>query len=81
MAQNRVRRLRPRVVVLTDALKQPRNEFLWLDLMAQKEGQPAREVLRALAAGSYGIDAADLFLDHDAAFAAMPDPGTTAPLP
>ena len=61
-AQNQVRRLRPRVVVLTTPDKQPLGEFKWLDLMDQIPGKPSIDIVRSLAAGSYGIDAAELFL-------------------
>ncbi len=61
-AQNQVRRLRPRVVVLTTPDKQPLGEFLWLDLMEQVRGKPSIDIVRSLAAGSYGIDTAELFL-------------------
>ena len=61
MAQNQVRRLRPRVVVLSTPDKQPSTEFRVLDLMEQPEG-PAVEIVRSLAAGDYGLDTAELFL-------------------
>lgn len=78
MAQNQARRLRPRVVVVSDALKALRQEFLWLDLMTQEKGQPSREIVRTLAAGSHGIDPTDLFLDGNAAGASA---GPAAPSP
>ena len=40
MTQNPARRLRPRVMVLTDAGKVLRDPFVSLDLMAQVEGLP-----------------------------------------
>jgi putative nucleotidyltransferase with HDIG domain len=76
MAQNQVRRLRPKVVILTDRDKQPVDDFRQLDLMNQ--GEVARspkdkgrisstvtrviDIVRSLAAGDYGINAAELFL-------------------
>lgn len=61
MAQNQVRRLRPKVVVLTRPDKQPLGEFHQLDLMAPRKGN-AVDIVRSLVAGDYGIDAARLFL-------------------
>jgi hypothetical protein len=76
MAQNQVRRLRPKVVILTDADKQPVDDFRQLDLMNQ--GEPVRspkdkkkvtsavtrviDIVRSLTSGDYGINAAELFL-------------------
>ena len=61
MAQNQVRRLRPKVVVLTRPNKQPLEDFRQVDLMLQDQGA-AVDIVRSLVAGDYGIDAADLFL-------------------
>ena len=76
MAQNQVRRLRPKVVVLTDSAKQPLDDFRQLDLMNQ--GDPVKlpndrkkigmavtrmvDIVRSLTYGDYGIHAAELFL-------------------
>lgn len=76
MAQNQVRRLRPKVVILTDADKQPVNDFRQLDLMNQDEPVKSSkdkknvartvtrmiDIVRSLASGDYGINAAELFL-------------------
>ncbi len=74
MAQNQVRRLRPKVVILTDRDKQPVDDFRQLDLMTQGEAaKPAKvnstgpivrtiDIVRSLASGDYGINAAELFL-------------------
>jgi len=77
MAQNQVRRLRPKVVILTDAEKQPVNDFRQLDLMNQgdvvkpsskdKKKVPSTvtrviDIVRSLTSGDYGINAAELFL-------------------
>ena len=61
MAQNQVRRLRPKVVVLTRSNKQPLEDFHQVDLMQQGH-DAAVDIVRSLVAGDYGIDAADLFL-------------------
>ena len=63
MAQNQVRRLRPKVVVLTTPDKQPLTDFRPADLMMHRAGDDtAIDITRSLAAGDYGIDAAGLFL-------------------
>jgi HD-GYP domain-containing protein (c-di-GMP phosphodiesterase class II) len=61
MAQNQVRRLRPRVAILSTPGKQPLTDFRQVDLMAQSE-KGSVDITRSLAAGDYGIDAAELFL-------------------
>lgn len=62
MAQNHIRRLRPRVVILSTPDKQPLSDFRVLDLMEQGHGRPAAEIARSLAVGDYGFDASDLFI-------------------
>jgi len=76
MAQNQVRRLRPKVVILTDSTKKPVDDFRQLDLMNQgdlvksskdkkKTSGPVTRVIdivRSLTSGDYGINAAELFL-------------------
>jgi putative nucleotidyltransferase with HDIG domain len=64
MAQNHVRRLRPRVLVLSTATKQPLTEFRVVDLMAQGEVKNAIDIERSLASGEFGIDVAEHFLEH-----------------
>ena len=61
-AQNQVRRLRPRVVVLSTPDKQPLTDFRRVDLMHQGIGQPAVDIMRSLTAAECGIDPAELFL-------------------
>lgn len=62
MAQNQVRRLRPKVVLLTNAGKQPTRDFRQLDLMHQNDEREPIDILRNLASGEFGVDASDLFL-------------------
>lgn len=65
MVQNPSRRLRPRVMLLTDRDKQLLPQFESRDLIDQPEDVPVSEqlnVVRALPAGSYGLDPAELFL-------------------
>ncbi|MEP7185181.1 MAG: HD-GYP domain-containing protein [Rhodanobacter sp.] len=61
MAQNHVRRLRPRVAILTTPNKQPLSDFRTVDLMKLGD-KDAVDILRSLAAGDYNIDTAELFL-------------------
>lgn len=65
MAQNPTRRLRPRVMLLTDPDKKLREHFVSLDLMVQAEGAPREEqvnVTTPLPIGAYGLDPAELYL-------------------
>jgi HD-GYP domain-containing protein (c-di-GMP phosphodiesterase class II) len=62
MMQNQVRRLRPRVLVLSTPDKQPLTHFQVMDLMDQANDAHAVEIVRSLARGEYGIDAAEHFL-------------------
>ncbi len=61
MAQNQVRRLRPRVAILSTPSKQPLSDFRPVDLMSLGD-HDAVDIVRGLAAGDYGIDASALFL-------------------
>ncbi len=61
MAQNQIRRLRPRVAILSTPDKRPLTDFRPLDLMSLGE-KDAVDIKRSLAVGDYGIDAAPLFL-------------------
>lgn len=61
MAQNQVRRLRPRVAILSTPGRQPLTDFRQVDLMALGD-KDAIDIVRSLAVGDYGIDAAELFL-------------------
>ncbi len=58
--QNPGRRLRPKVMIILDADKQPRSELIIVDLKSVAE-QEAR-ISRELARNEYGIDAAEYFL-------------------
>ena len=60
--QNQVRRLRPRVVVLTTPDRQPLTDFHRVDLMQQGIGQPAVDIVHSLTAAECGIDPTELFL-------------------
>jgi HD-GYP domain-containing protein (c-di-GMP phosphodiesterase class II) len=65
MAQNRVRRLRPTLMLLTDAQKRLRDHFLPVDLMmADRAGLPESrlKIVRGLAQGAYGLDPCELYL-------------------
>jgi HD-GYP domain-containing protein (c-di-GMP phosphodiesterase class II) len=65
MTQNPSRRLRPQVMLLTDAGKRLRHPFTALDLMQQPEGIPIDRqinIVRPLPVGAHGLDPAELFL-------------------
>jgi hypothetical protein len=62
MAQNQVRRLRPKVLLLSTPNKQPLTDFHVLDLMSQADVKDPIEIGRSLALGEYGIDVAEHFL-------------------
>lgn len=65
MAESRVRRLRPRVMVILDTDKQLLREFYKLDLLHDRGRTDARggiEIREALEPGAYGIDPAALYL-------------------
>jgi HD-GYP domain-containing protein (c-di-GMP phosphodiesterase class II) len=61
MAQNQVRRLRPRVAILSEPNKQPLDDFRPVDLM-QLGDDEGIDIVRSLAVGDYGIDASRFFL-------------------
>jgi HD-GYP domain-containing protein (c-di-GMP phosphodiesterase class II) len=63
--QNRVRRLRPKIMVILGANKQPLNEFTTVELreLPSEMGDPgAVWIDRGLEHGAYGIDPAEYFL-------------------
>jgi len=60
--QNQARRLRPRVLVLSTPNKQPLVDFQVFDLLTQEPKGFQIEIARGLAAGEYGVDAAEHFL-------------------
>lgn len=64
MSQNRVRQLRPRVILLTGPDKRIDPGFRRIDLMGQPTTADGRSIhiLRALQPGAYGIDPTELFL-------------------
>lgn len=65
MAQNPTRRLRPRVMLLTDAAKRLRESFSSLDLMAQAKDAPRESIIdiaAPLPAGAFGLNPAELYL-------------------
>jgi HD-GYP domain-containing protein (c-di-GMP phosphodiesterase class II) len=63
MMQNRVRRLRPRVLLLTTPDKQPLKDFQPLDLLNQPNDNDAIGIVRSVAAGEYAIDTTGLLPD------------------
>lgn len=63
MGQNTARRLRPKLMVLTDPDKTLLQNFRPLDLMMQSEQDDnAVRISMALEAGAYGLDTAELYL-------------------
>ncbi|MEO8366276.1 MAG: HD-GYP domain-containing protein [Pseudoxanthomonas sp.] len=64
MAQNPVRRLFPRVMLLTDVGKKLRNGFESLDLRDTLAGKASAQISirRCLQAGTYGLDPKELYL-------------------
>ena len=64
IAQNRIRRLKPRIMLLFDGQKTPMTAPLILDLIADPMGPggiPYR-IIKDLPAGSHGIDAKEFYL-------------------
>ncbi len=64
MAQNQVRRLRPRVLIISTPGKQAIEAFRTINLMDQPEELGNVEIARSLADGDYDIQNADLFLQN-----------------
>ncbi len=63
MGQNAARRLRPKIMLLTDPIKTLLPHFRAMDLMAQAEGGgEALQIVGMLEPGAYGLDPAELFL-------------------
>lgn len=64
LAHNRVRRLKPRVLAILDAQKQPYGAPVPLDLLTAPKlaGDQPYEIARALEHGMYGIDPRDYYL-------------------
>ena len=63
MAQNPARRLRPRIMLLTDPDKRLREHFMPLDLMLMSEDvADSIRIARPLPIGAYGLDPSELYL-------------------
>ncbi len=64
LAHNRVRRLKPRVLAILDAAKQPYGAPVPLDLLTapKRLGDQPYQIVRALEHGMYGIDPRDYYL-------------------
>ncbi|AVP97372.1 HD-GYP domain-containing protein [Ahniella affigens] len=55
MAQNPARRLKPWIMVLTDASKRARSRFLEVDLLNQSPTDVPRDIVRSLERGAHGV--------------------------
>ena len=66
VGQNRYRRLRPEIMLVLDAGKKVRSEFVKLDLLTCPDNNSASEpgvwIARSLEPGSYGVDPVEYFL-------------------
>lgn len=64
VAQNRARRLQPKVVVVTNAAKERLEAFHTIDLLMQKTHGSTKElrIVKSLQMGAYGIDPKELYL-------------------
>lgn len=65
IAQNRVRRLRPKIMLLLDSDKAPLAEFHVVDLrkqLANAGGETSLWIERGLSPGDYGIDPSEYYL-------------------
>ena len=62
MAQNPSRRLRPRIMLLSDADKRLRERFRVVDLMDTAADGPRLDIRRPVTAGEFGIDLTGLYL-------------------
>jgi hypothetical protein len=65
MAQNPTRRLRPRLMLLTEADKQLRKNFQSLDLLTMRYSEVPDEdvhIVRSLDPGAYGLEPTELYL-------------------
>lgn len=66
VAHNRIRRLEPKVLVLSNADKTPRSQPMERDLFKEgkkKDGKPIR-IVRGLPAGAFGFKLRDYYLDE-----------------
>lgn len=68
VAHNRVRRLEPRVLVLTDPQKRPLEKPFERDLLAGSAGDdgPPIRITRGLPAGAFGLSPGDYYADESA---------------
>ena len=62
LSHNNVRRLKPRVLVVTGPDKSPSSHPMPLDLLYQPEDREAVHIRRGLSVGAYGIDAREFYL-------------------
>ena len=65
MAQNPTRRLRPKLMLLTNADKRLRDNFLSLDLLTMRYGEVEDSdvhIVRSLDPGAYGLEPTELYL-------------------
>lgn len=62
MGQNMARRLKPKVMVLTDTGKQTLAQFHPVDLMSYEAGGEPVVIVETLPPGTYGLDPQELFL-------------------
>jgi hypothetical protein len=62
MAQNKTRRMSPKVMLLLDKKKKKLSEYISVDLMNPEEGEEELTILRGLDPGSFGIDPAEFYL-------------------
>jgi HD-GYP domain-containing protein (c-di-GMP phosphodiesterase class II) len=62
LAQNPVRRLRPKLMVILDENKKPLASFQTIDLFLEQANDTQIEITRALERGAFGIDPKDYFL-------------------
>ncbi len=64
IAQNKVRRIEPKVLVLTWPDKRPLGEPVERDLFNQPKSGPRARIARGLAAGAYGLKLRDYYADR-----------------
>jgi HD-GYP domain-containing protein (c-di-GMP phosphodiesterase class II) len=64
IGHSKVRRLKPRVLIISDSNKRPAVQPTTLDLLyqSQEEGKPAIFIQRGLPIGAYGLDAREYYL-------------------
>ena len=62
MAQNKTRRMSPKVMLLLDKKKNKLSEYKSVDLMNPQEGEDELTILRGLDPGAFGIDPTEFYL-------------------